>query len=148
MSIAAPMAHAGTKPSQGTSVGLDHDPQGFVTRATTNADGRVTFRDLKPGKYVVVVNGCKGPNGWETFTCDKADGIAGANLTGDLGGWEIVSVSEGGTTFSIAAPLCRDVADGDIRVGFTIPDQPGSDGSVVVRLGISDQAATGNLSSF
>ncbi|MEI9993071.1 MAG: hypothetical protein WDM91_00640 [Rhizomicrobium sp.] len=38
-------------------VGLDHDPEGIIAHGTTNTDGSVTFRNLAPGNYVVVVDG-------------------------------------------------------------------------------------------
>jgi hypothetical protein len=118
-------------------VGLDHDPSGIVATATTDGDGRVTFRNLAPGKYVVVVHGKELGTAYRT--------VVGAK--GELGG-TILSVSVGGTSFSTATPLCRDAQDRDIRVGFTIRDRAGSAGPVVVHLGISDQASAGNLTSY
>ena len=41
-------------------VGIDHEPGGNgvpFAKATTDADGNVTFRDLAPGKYVLVIDG-------------------------------------------------------------------------------------------
>jgi hypothetical protein len=40
-------------PISGTSVGLDHDPEGFVASGTTDRSGGVTFTNLKPGQYKV-----------------------------------------------------------------------------------------------
>jgi hypothetical protein len=135
--FAAPAAYADVKPIQGTVVGLEHDPSGIIATAPTDGDGRVTFRNLAPGKYVVVVHGKELGTAYRT--------VVGAK--GDLGG-TILSVSVGGTSFSTATPLCRDAQDRDIRVGFTIRDRAGSAGPVVVHLGISDQGASGNLSSY
>jgi hypothetical protein len=45
-------ATSGT-PISGTSVGLDHEPEGFVASGTTDRSGGVTFSNLKPGQYKV-----------------------------------------------------------------------------------------------
>ncbi len=47
----------GESPISGTDVGLEHDPAGIVAKGTTDRNGKVTFRDLKPGKYVLVFGG-------------------------------------------------------------------------------------------
>ena len=51
-------AHAQTaaKPVAGTEVGLEHDPSNeMVAKGTTDRDGNVTFSNLKPGHYRVVL---------------------------------------------------------------------------------------------
>lgn len=50
-------AQATVKPVAGTDVGLEGDPDNsIVVRAkATNQDGVVTFSNLKPGRYVVVL---------------------------------------------------------------------------------------------
>jgi len=53
-------AHAQTtaKPIAGTEVGLEHDPSNeMVAKSTTDPDGNVTFSNLKPGRYRVVLTG-------------------------------------------------------------------------------------------
>ena len=52
--------HAQTtvKPIAGTEVGLEHDPSNeMVAKATTDPEGNVTFSNLKPGRYRVVLTG-------------------------------------------------------------------------------------------
>ena len=56
MSLSATAAF-GTEPISGTSVGLDHDPEGIIARGATDRDGKVVFRDLAPGTYVLVIDG-------------------------------------------------------------------------------------------
>jgi hypothetical protein len=51
-------AHAQTtaKPIAGTEVGLEHDPSSeMVAKAMTDPEGNVTFSNLKPGRYRVVL---------------------------------------------------------------------------------------------
>ena len=51
-------AHAQTaaKPVAGTEVGLEHDPSNeMVAKGTTDREGNVTFSNLKPGRYRVVL---------------------------------------------------------------------------------------------
>lgn len=43
------------EPISGTSVGLDHDPEGIVARGTTDAKGTVVFAKLKGGSYTIVL---------------------------------------------------------------------------------------------
>ena len=53
-------AHAQTpaKPVAGTEVGLEHAPSNeMVAKATTDPEGNVTFSNLKPGRYRVVLTG-------------------------------------------------------------------------------------------
>jgi hypothetical protein len=53
-------AHAQTtvKPLAGTEVGLEHDPSNeMVAKGTTDPEGNVTFSNLKPGHYRVVLTG-------------------------------------------------------------------------------------------
>ena len=47
---------ATVKPIAGTEVGLEHDPSNeIVAKATTDREGNVTFGNLKPGRYRVVL---------------------------------------------------------------------------------------------
>ncbi len=51
-------AHAQTaaKPIAGTEVGLEHDPSNeMIAKGTTDGEGNVTFSNLKPGRYRVVL---------------------------------------------------------------------------------------------
>jgi hypothetical protein len=51
-------AHAQTtvKPIAGTEVGLEHDPSNeMVAKGMTDPEGNVTFSNLKPGRYRVVL---------------------------------------------------------------------------------------------
>ncbi len=51
-------AHAQTtaKPIADTEVGLEHDPSNeMVAKAKTDGEGNVTFSNLKPGRYRVVL---------------------------------------------------------------------------------------------
>jgi hypothetical protein len=53
-------AHAQTtvKPVAGAEVGLEHDPSNeMVAKGTTDPEGSVTFSNLKPGRYRVVLTG-------------------------------------------------------------------------------------------
>jgi hypothetical protein len=55
--FAASAARAEGEPIQGTPIGLEHDPQGIIANGVTDNDGRVTFRDLKPGNYILTIDG-------------------------------------------------------------------------------------------
>ena len=57
LALSSTAAFATVTPSQGTPIGLEHDPEGIIAHAATGPGGRVTFRDLKPGNYVLVLSG-------------------------------------------------------------------------------------------
>jgi hypothetical protein len=49
-------AQTTVKPIAGTEVGLEHDPSNeMVAKGTTDTEGNVTFSNLKPGRYRVVL---------------------------------------------------------------------------------------------
>jgi hypothetical protein len=51
-------AQTTVKPIAGTEVGLEHDPSNeMVAKGTTDPEGNVTFSNLKPGRYRVVLTG-------------------------------------------------------------------------------------------
>lgn len=56
MAATSPALATAGVPIQGTSVGLDHEPDGIIAHGTTDSDGNVSFRDLKPGHYVLVID--------------------------------------------------------------------------------------------
>ncbi len=52
----ATTAQTTVKPIAGTEVGLEHDPSSeMVAKGTTDREGNVTFSNLKPGRYRVVL---------------------------------------------------------------------------------------------
>jgi len=56
LTLSATAAFA-TEPIVGIPIGIDHEPEGIIARATTDRDGKVVFPDLAPGNYVLVIDG-------------------------------------------------------------------------------------------
>jgi hypothetical protein len=55
--IAAPLFAKVGDPIQGVPVGLDHDPGSVVISQTkTNSEGVAAFKNVKPGKYQLVIS--------------------------------------------------------------------------------------------
>jgi hypothetical protein len=130
-------------PISGTSVGLEHDPEGIITHGTTDAKGSVTFAKLVSGRYAVVLTGkdvaavldriAKGGH--------KASGLTVA-----------IAISGGAPTLHrVARARTGSVPEG-IRIGFIIPGRPAG-GTIAmrpvdVRVTISDQGAAGGMTSY
>ena len=59
LSLPASAAFAGIHdPISGVPVGLEHDPGGIVVvHGVTSGEGQFSFGDVKPGKYLIVIDG-------------------------------------------------------------------------------------------
>lgn len=124
-------AFATVTPIQGTSVGLDHEPEGIIAKATTDRDGKVVFRNLAPDKYVLVIGGKEG-------LVAATDRDAPANAIR-------AEVTFEGTTdpqsrpngFVVEACACR--APRPMRIGFALPQT----GTATLRLEYGDPRIIG-----
>lgn len=195
-----------TEPIIGILIGIDHDPEGIIVKAATDRDGKVVFRDLAPGKYVLVIDGpgfvaamdrltapppkrsdsgfsigvggfFGGGSGHTSSTGGTPGGPAGGGAHSRGGGGLGLGVSipvggssdhdsdtrslpitrvvvgpaeltpegmteQSGDFLTVETPYCRDAALHGMRIEFSVPK--GGD----VRLEISDQASSGNLTSY
>ena len=87
--LVAASAYAERKPSSGTSVGLDHEPEGIVARGVTDDKGNVTFAGTKGSTWLVGILAFK--------TKDPV----------------IVTITAGGKT-QVSAPLSPGKGDGPV----------------------------------
>jgi hypothetical protein len=137
------IADATVTPSSGTPIVLEHDPQGIITHGTTDAKGSVTFAKLVPGRYAVVLTGKEAAAAMDRLA-------KGERKVSSL----TVAIAVGG-----GAPVLHRVVRGQAgsvperaRIGFTVPGRAGAGaiavGPVDVRVTISDQGSTSNLSSY
>jgi hypothetical protein len=143
LAMSAGVADATVRPIQGTEVGLEHDPQGIITHGMTDAKGGVTFAKLAPGRYAVVLT--------DKDVAAALDRLAkGGHKASGL----TVAIAIGGgapTLHPVGRTRTGSVPEG-VRIGFTISGRAGAGaiavGPVDVRVTISDQGSTSNLSSY
>lgn len=108
LSLAAPGLAEG-HPHSGTGVGLDHDPQGIIAKGTTDGDGHVVFRDVKPGKYTLVIGGGR-----------PLDAPVGTTIHAEIKFEGTTNVETLLNGFSVESCACK--TDQPIRIGFTVPE--------------------------
>ena len=112
LSTAAALAAPGD-PINGVPIGLEHDPGGIIAHGATNDKGEFTFANVKPGKYVIVIDG-KGLSA-ALKRLDPKGLPHTIGLTFGLAGQKPLVTSSLPETFPIAANLVVHVAVGDVN---------------------------------
>jgi hypothetical protein len=80
-------AQATVRPIGGTDVGLERDPgNSIVARGNTNADGKISFRDLAPGHYTLTIDSKSLTAAIEKARSASADKKSSSSLTIGVGG--------------------------------------------------------------
>src|SRR6185437_15289550 len=122
--FAATTADATVTPSSSTPIILEHDPAGIVATAPTDGDGRVTFRNLAPGKYVLVIDGSALAASLNRLTTRKKESSGGVSF--GIGG-SLFGGGHSGSGHTGAGPVggghgsTRSGTGGNIGIGTTIP---------------------------
>ncbi len=111
LSTAAVLAGIGD-PIVYVPIGLEHDPGGIVAHGATNDKGEFTFANVKPGKYLIVID-AKGLSA-ALKRLDPKGLPHTIGVTFGLAGEKPIVTSSLPETFPIAANLVVHVAVGDV----------------------------------
>ncbi|HEY5347040.1 MAG TPA: carboxypeptidase-like regulatory domain-containing protein [Rhizomicrobium sp.] len=112
--LAATAAMAGD-PIPGVDVDLGKNPGGNAITATTDADGRIVFKGLTPGDYVLVIDGKS-----LDAAIDKSaphSGSGGSTIRVEIK----FEGTANGSSNNFAVETCACNTGQPIRLGFTIP---------------------------
>jgi hypothetical protein len=107
-------AFASNTPIPGIDVVVKKKPSGTaVTRATTDAKGEITIKELPAGQYTVVLSGKPGGKGTESAKIKGTTAVVG-----------LLALSTGKETVRPTTYTAKEGAGGVLQVDIVIPEGP------------------------